>query len=630
MDDGKDAAGMSDGLEAVRAAMAAEEPVELPPDLVPPAGSGEGGGGSGMPPDLPPGPPDSGAEPPPPEPPGDPRDIEECSRLPLNDLGNARRFLRHFGEKLLYVRGLGWHVWDERRWAHDAEIGRDTSPAVRRLAHLMQPLIEAEVAHLQPTPRERALIAEERQLMRREAELNAMPEPLGETEAAERAGIGNRLRGIDAQLKAHKTRIGRHLTHAKNIGNSGPISNMVGEARAIMAIDHEAMDAEPLDVNCENGVLRFEVLPPDRDGGKMARVTLLPHDPALRMTKLMPASWQHDAQAPVFEAFLERIQPDPAMRDFLARWFGLCLTALTGEQKLVYFYGGGGNGKSVLVDLVARVLGSYAATAKIETLTGTARKAGSDATPDLVPLIGARMARASEPDEGTRWQEGLIKQLTGGEPIMVRPNFGEFIEALPLFKLLVQGNHKPVITGTDDGIWRRLLLVPFDVQIPAEERDPNLLAKLWAERDGVLAWMVHGLIDYLEGGLQEPARVLAATAEFREESDPMGQFLTTACVVTGDPSDAMLATALRDAFQFWQMQQGGAVWRDATVSRRLGDKEQRWTAPNGRRFVRRASNGDKYYDGIRLTDTFRRQIDGAERNKDGRPVPGARRWTDMS
>ena len=159
--------------------------------------------------------------------------------------------------------------------------------------------------------------------------------------------------------------------------------------------------------------------------------------------------------------------------------------------------------------------------------------------------------RTSEPDDGQRLQEGLIKELTGGEPILVRALNENFVLVYPIFKLTISGNHKPEIHGGDDGIWRRVMLVPFDVQIPQEERDPELGAKLWAERAGILNWLIKGLLEYLAHGLQVPDLVLAATAEYRDDSDPLSTFLTGCCGVCGNPEHSMRSKDLCDAYAFW-------------------------------------------------------------------------------
>lgn len=193
--------------------------------------------------------------------------------------------------------------------------------------------------------------------------------------------------------------------------------------------------------------------------------------------------------------------------------------------------------------------------------------------------------------------------------MLVRALHSDFVEVKPIFKLTISGNHKPEICGLDDGIWRRVLLVPFDVQIPKEKRDPNLGEKLWAERSGILNWLIQRLLDYLEGGLQEPDTVLDATREYREDSDPIGMFLDTACDVSGDPTDSLHSRDLKNAFNFWMDQQGNGQWKDRTITLKLKDKSRTWKSPStGKGFTDRKSSGIMRYDGIRFSDTFRREL----------------------
>lgn len=280
------------------------------------------------------------------------------------------------------------------------------------------------------------------------------------------------------------------------------------------------------------------------------------------------------------------------------------------EQKLAFFYGQGANGKSVLVDVIARVLNSYAASAKIESLTGQSKRGGADATPDLIPLMGARMVRASEPEEGERFKEGMIKELTGGEAILVRALHSDFVEVNPEFKLTISGNHKPEIRGTDDGIWRRVMLVPFDVQIPVEERRDfdEFVSDLMTEGPGILNWLISGLLEYMEVGLDVPVSVLAATDEYRKDSDPVGAFLTENTVVNG-VDDFITASELIEGFKFWLIEQGDAPWGNRTVSNRLKDRADRWRHPTSGMTFTRGKQRVTGYRGIRLTDTFKKRFD---------------------
>jgi putative DNA primase/helicase len=383
---------------------------------------------------------------------------------------------------------------------------------------------------------------------------------------------------------------------------------MITEASVAQARPFEDLDAAPLAVNVQNGTLIFSVDEGGSEGGgRVSGVQLVPHNRDLMQSKMMDVAYDPNATCPQFVAFLERVMPDAQMRAFLQRWFGLSMTALTGEQKLAFLYGQGANGKSVLMDLLGRILGDYAATAKIESLTGTNRRGGGDATPDLIPLMGARLVRAAEPEQGTRFQEAMIKDLLGGESMLVRQLQKEFVEVKPKFKLTISGNHKPEIRGTDDGIWRRVMLVPFDVQIPKAERDPLLGEKLWEERAGILNWLTGGLLDYLDGGLREPSTVTEATTEYRRDSDPLGTFLSDATDITGADEDWMTAKDLIAAAAFWMDDNIGGAWGTRTLSLRLKEKAGRWRHPDNGKCYTPAKRGVTGYKGIRLSREFERR-----------------------
>ncbi|WP_299558694.1 DNA primase family protein [uncultured Sulfitobacter sp.] len=536
---------------------------------------------------------------------------------PLNDTGNGQRFALYFREDVLPVPRVGWFTWDGCRWARDPD-----EIETRRHAQKVQLHMENEIPFLKGTPREQRLIVQQRDLREALAALDPRPDGMTEEEfTTQKADIKAKLQEITDVLWGRGSSRQRHLTAARAAGNSNTLKNMLLEATVDLARPLDDMDADPLAVNTQSGVLRFKVAGgPGTEFGKTASVEMHPHERKDYITKLMPVEYDAKAKAPKFEAFLERIMPNIEMRQFLQRWLALSTTALVGEQKFAFFFGSGANGKSVLIDLIARMMGDYAATAKIESLTGRNRRGGGDATPDLIPLVGARLVRASEPEEGERLQEGMIKELTGGEPILVRALHSDFVEVHPQFKLTISGNHKPDIRGTDDGIWRRILLVPFDVQIPSAERDESLGKKLWEERSGILNWLVEGLIDYLEGGLQEPDAVLDATRGYREDSDPIGSFLKDACVVSGDPNDFITARDLIDGFNLWIDMRGEGMWGERTVSNRIKGMADRHRDPDTGKLFSPGKRHVSGYRGIRFTDLFARTFDGAPRNAKGRPV----------
>lgn len=550
-------------------------------------------------------------------PPADPEESERLARaaaLPLNDYGNGQRLCLHFGADLMFVPRVGWHVWDGARWLKDPDM-----LAARRRAQALAPLILREVEFVPKSARQKESLAMLEKARAEFARIEGLPsaeQPEDHVDQLKAAAA--RIDRFEKQLGGYFKAQGRIVTHAKNAGNNGPLKHMLEEAQTSLAVPLDQLDAAPLDVNCRNGVLRFTV---DRSDPARPRAdfALIPHDRGQRITKMVDAAFHPYAEAERFKDFLAEVQPDVEKRLFLQRWFGASMSAEP-VQALLFNYGMGANGKSVLVDVIARVLADYAATVRIESLTGTNRRGGGDATPDLIPLIGARFARTSEPDQGTRLQEGLIKELTGGEPILVRALHSDFVEIKPHFKLTMSGNHKPEIRGTDDGIWRRVMLMPWDVQIPPERRNPRLALELAEEAPGILNWLAEGLRTFLEVGLNPPESVRAATEEYRRESDPVGEFLLTCCTITGDPADTITAADLGQAFTIYQLGQGDTPWKPRTVSLQLADKAQRWRHPQtGLSFLKTKASISQYA-GLRLTDAFKRRVDETPRDSAGRPI----------
>jgi putative DNA primase/helicase len=608
---------MTDPLDNVRKQLTDLEPIDMGP--VPVAGESAGDSpdpgadpgpdapdDSWMPDGDPPGPPDDGG--------AQEERIERAAAEPQNDVGNGRRFVIHFGGDFIFVPAVGWYGWTGTHWQRD-----EHQLATRAKAQDLHPLIARETRFILPKPAQDAPAKMRAGLRWRLDQLQKIDAAARtDDETAEMGAIPGRLVVLDKLLAGFDAQIGQRLRFAKDTGNSGRIDKLLQESSIPLAVPFEALDADPLEVNCLNGVLRFTVsMPVDENdsGGRVAAMTLVPHDRAQRVSKCIQVAHDPAAVSPLWDRFLARIQPDREMRRFLQRWFGLSMTAVKSPH-LAFFHGAGANGKSVLVDTVARVLAGYAASLKIESITGTNRRGGADATPDLIPLLGARFVRTSEPDQGTPLQEGLIKQMTGGEPIQVRPMYGAQIDIDPTWKITMSGNHKPDVRGTDDGIWRRVLLVPFDVQIPPAERDEGLAGKLWAERAGILRWLVDGLVDYLEQGLAPPGVVREATEEYREESDPLGTFLMASCTVTGDPRDAILSQRLVQAVNYHFFERGLTGWKPATITRQMAVKSRQWKHPaTGKKFEKSKASVSQYI-GLRLTDDFARRFDAAP--KDGR------------
>ena len=516
--------------------------------------------------------------------------VRRCASEPETDIGNARRYLLRHGETTLSIEGLGWAVHDSRRWGIDY-----FGSAVRPLAHETVELIRLESITIEADEREQAAIDLAESSRARFHELSAKPrKEMTPAEMSELMGLQRIMEAEKAAVDAVRDRKSKRARYGKTSASTGKMDNMLAEARVYRSRPVSVLDADPFAVNLDNGTLRL--FKPEKGPWN---VRLDPHAKADYISKLAPVSHDEDAECPVFLSFLDTILPDEAVRSFMQRYLGYCLTALTREQVFVFLYGSGRNGKSTLVDLVCRLLGDYTTTVPFETLAGDDRRKGSEATPDLVRVPGARVVRASEPESGMKFRESMVKSLTSGEPILIRRMREEFIEIYPTFKLIISGNHRPDIRGGDDGIWRRVLLVPFEVQIPKDQVDRALPDKLWAERSGILNWLIAGALSYLEEGLKVPDAVRAATEDYREQSDPYGAFLKAACEITGLDGDMETPGDLYAAFKVFCERQGFFAVGVSTFNKALPEK----AATYG--FRKAKTMGLSVYRGLRIRQEFK-------------------------
>ena len=226
---------------------------------------------------------------------------------------------------------------------------------------------------------------------------------------------------------------------------------------------------------------------------------------------------------PLWSAFLDRITGgDGEFQAFLQRFFGYCATGSTVEHVFVFAYGTGANGKSTLLNTIRGIFGEYTTIADI----GTFIASSNDRHPtDLAKLDGARLVVAQETQKGRQWDEAKIKALTGGDKMSARFMRQDFFDFTPKFKLFVTGNYKPRLESVDEAMRRRLLLLPFTVQIPPEDRDPDLADKLKTEWPAILRWILDGCGEWRRIGLRPPQSVTDATKEYFNDQDIVQQWL---------------------------------------------------------------------------------------------------------
>lgn len=363
------------------------------------------------------------------------------------------------------------------------------------------------------------------------------------------------LAGSLSDLDERKKVLSFAITLRKRRG----LDNFVALAATLSGIaigDPERFDADQWLLNVENGTI-------DLRTGQLRQ-----HDRGDLITKLVDIRFDPKATCPRWERFLEEIFGNDAETiDFVQRATGYSLTGCTREHAFLVLYGTGANGKSSLLSTVGQILGDYGLSASPETFVD--RQAGA-ATNDLARLRGTRFVSAIETSEGRALAESFVKAVTGGDRISARFLYTEFFDFEPAFKLWLGTNHKPIIKGGDEGIWRRVRLIPFGERFEGEHCDPNLRAKLDAELPGILAWAVRGCLEWQKRGLKPPASVAGATAAYRSEMDTFTAFIDERCEV--DDAASVPAGDLYRAYRLWAEGNGEKPLSQRWLSVRLSER----------------------------------------------------------
>lgn len=327
---------------------------------------------------------------------------------------------------------------------------------------------------------------------------------------------GTRWQTNETKLAFHFAReLARYLSAgAKGFCKASVAGGVEAFARAdpVFAITQDQLDLDPMLMGTPGGTV-------DLCTGKL--VTARPADLITKQTGTAP---EPGAPSRWLQFLDEATAGNSDLVRFLQQVAGYCLTGLTNEHALFFIYGPGGNGKSVFLNLLNHVLGDYATTAGMETFTASK----NDRHPtDLAMLKGARLVSASETEEGRAWAESRIKQVTGGDRISARFMRQDFFEFVPQFKLVIVGNHAPVLGNVDEAARRRFNIIPF-TQKPATP-DRNLEEKLKAEAGQILSWAIAGCIDWQVNGLARPETVTSATADYFDDQDLFGQWIEERC-----------------------------------------------------------------------------------------------------
>lgn len=443
-----------------------------------------------------------------------PRPPEIIRRVPealhlCTDQRNANRLQDAYAKKLICVAG-SFHGWTGTHWRRDDALVNAAAGKLSKLVHTEMVAVRKvfdvaveknwKLGKLQETKR--------RDMSALHAELMSDPET---------------AKGVQALHKMEALQ--KWETECESEARQNRAINML---RRNLNVEASMLDASPHLFNCRNGTV-------DLRTGKIR-----PHDPLDFITTCAPVNYNPEATCPQFETFLADIL-DAERAAFMQRYLGYSITGETSEQKVMLHIGEGGNGKGVLFRLMKDVMGSevYFHTAPEGLLTSLSN---SERHPtEIAGLFGKRFVSAYESDENAVMREAFMKHLSGQDPISGRFMFKDFFTFVPVCKLHLQTNHEPQVRGTDRGIWRRLILIKYahkygtqaDIDAGKADRleDVGLTARLSAEREGILAWLVRGAVEWYASGLHIPQSITQEVDRYRDEQDRLQQFVKDRCTL---------------------------------------------------------------------------------------------------
>lgn len=303
------------------------------------------------------------------------------------------------------------------------------------------------------------------------------------------------------------------------------IDAMIELAKPWLSTSIHSLDRDPMLLGVKNGVV-------DLKTGQFRKAA-----PSDLITQQCDVFYDEDAKAPIWESFIDEVSShDASLVNYKQRYWGYTLSGQTSEQCFFYYHGWGRNGKSTEIGVMQTIAGTYAKSIPASVLMVRNNYGSQGPTPEIARLVGARLVTANETEDGARLAEAQIKAMTGQDVLTARVLHGDPFDFRPKFKLFISGNHKPLIRGEDDGIWRRIKVIPFINQIPESQVDKNLYEKLMQERSGILNWAIKGCLIWQQQGLAETQLVKDEVASYRSDQDLMGAWLDERCQQGADQS----------------------------------------------------------------------------------------------
>ena len=351
---------------------------------------------------------------------------------------------------------------------------------------------------------------------------------------------------------------GGHLTISplKTLLSRTRINAAVELSRSSFDVDAEGIDKDIKFLGCTDGSI------PDLKTGNTITGS------QAFVTKRVAVSLVSNARCPLWIKFLDQIfHGDVEKIKFVQRAIGYSLSGSVSEQCLFILIGTGANGKSTFLKVLQHVFGEYAGTIPMSTLME--QRFGSQQTNDLAYLLGKRLVVGSEGERGQKLAEGKIKLMTGGDRIVCRSMYKDYFEFDPQFKLWLATNELPIISGTDDAIWRRIYVIEFPVSFAAEQQDKSLGDRLTQEASGIFNWAYEGYREWQEQGLNPPPQVLQSTGGYRKDNDSVGQWIDASCVL--EPGAKSTMKDLYQSYLAWCQNSG----MDALSNARFGKEPTR-------------------------------------------------------